>query len=47
MLYKKGETRGTVIRSVAGDVSMGEIRLGSGKSELFGVMGNFYVLMLW
>ena len=38
---EKDETRGRIIRSVAGDGSMEEIRLRRGKRELLGAMGKF------
>lgn len=40
-MYEKDETRGRIIRSVAGDGSMEEIRQRRGKREHFGAMGEF------
>lgn len=40
-VYEKDETRGRIIRSVAGDGSTEEIRLRRGKRELLGAMGKF------
>lgn len=40
-MYEKDETKGKIIRSVAGDGSMEEIRWRRGKRELFGAMGKF------